>query len=800
MSEKTNMKKDVYPIIGMHCASCKALIERMVKKLDGVKNVNVNFATEKMTITFDESEVSLNEIKKAVESAGSYELLSTQNDATVLASPREAEDIKKTKTDTLSTDHSSHQREERKEQELKNLQRDVTKAGIGALFFAITMCWMLLAGVSDIITSPQELFGEIHITIGPYENYMSVWFIIQFFVATYILFTVGRRFFRSAFSALKVKSANMDTLIALGTFTAWSFSTVVMIFTDLFTDVTGEAEVFFEAAVLITFFILLGRLLEARAKSRTNDSIKKLLELQAKEATVIRNGDEINIPIEEVVVGDIVIVKPGEKVPVDGKIIEGESAVDESLATGESLPVEKKPGDIVIGSTINKTGTFQFKATKVGADTMFSQIIRMVEEAQGSQAPIQKLADQLSAIFVPIVIAIAILVFLFWLFVAPNIGLTGDDVNNLQLAVYVATTVLIIACPCALGLATPTAVMVGTGNAATKGILIKNAESLEIAHKLDVIVFDKTGTLTKGEPEVVEIVSPDLSEKELLRIAASAEKGSEHPIGEAIVKKADEEGLTLSTHTKFETIPGMGLHAQIENNEIYIGNKKLMNEKKIELKTFENELDRFADAGMTPMLVSIDSEIKGVIAVADTIKKSSRETIKQLHDLNIHVVMLTGDNKRTAKKIAKDLNIDAFFAEVLPEGKVDKIKELQKSNEFEIIGMVGDGINDAPALAQADIGIAMGTGTDVAIESGDIILVKGSLDKVVETIKLSRKTMRIIKQNLGWAFGYNILAIPIAAGILYPTFGILLSPIIGSIAMALSSVSVVSNSLRLRKM
>ena len=780
------MKKEIYPILGMHCASCKALIEKIVERVDGVRDVKINFAAEKISIQYDEKKISLEDIKKAIKSAGSYELVDSSDEKTVLASPGEVKKIsKKVKKNIF----------DRKREEYKALKRDIILSGIGAVFFTLAMIWMFLPSVP----SPMEVFGMIDVSFGSYVEKISIWFLFQFLITTLVLFIPGRRFFTSAFRAIKVKSANMDTLIAIGTFTAWIFSTIVTFFPDLFKNITGEAEVFFEASVFIIFFILLGRVLEARAKGKTNDAIKSLLELQAKEALVLRRGKEVKISVDNIVVGDIVIVKPGAKVPIDGVIIEGESTIDEAMVTGESIPVEKKEGDNVIGATINKTGAFKFKATKVGEDTMLSQIIKMVEEAQGSEAPIQKLADKISAIFVPVVILIAILSFFFWLFVAPYLGIISESINPTQFATYVATTVLIIACPCALGLATPTAVMVGTGKAARKGVLIKNAESLEIAYKLDAIVFDKTGTLTKGIPEVVEIVSPEMTENELLQIAASAEKNSEHPLGEAIVKRAEELNLEFKKNLKFKSLTGKGIHAVVESKEIYVGNKRLMEERNYSINDFSDEVGRLADEGKTPMFVAIDQNVRGIIAVADSIKEESREAIEKLHKLGIKVVMVTGDNKRTAKAIAKELNIDKVFAEVLPEAKALKIKELQEIDGYEVVAMVGDGINDAPALASADIGIAMGTGTDVAIESGDIVLVKGTLDKVIETIKLSKQTMRVIKQNLGWAFGYNIVGIPVAAGLLYPFFGVLLSPIIASIAMAFSSVSVVSNSLRIRR-
>jgi Cu+-exporting ATPase len=797
--------KQIFPIVGIHCASCKNLIERMVKKVPGVHSVLVNYATEKMSVDYDEKEVTLEDIRKAVESAGSYKLVTDTSSKTVLASPIEAQKIESHLLNNVTKvkEHGGHDHALMlKKEELKSLQKTLWGVGVGAVFFLVMMLWMWTSSLTKSIPDPAMFFDSLRLSYKNNVVEISLWFLIQFTIATPILFIGGKRFFSSAFSALKVRSANMDTLIALGTFTAWLFSTVVTFFPNLFTQVGGRIDTFFEASVFIIFFILLGRFLEARAKDRTSDAIRKLLELQAKEAIVIRNNKEKKIPIEQVIVGDIIIVKPGEKIPVDGKIIQGFSTLDESMVTGESLPVEKKIGDIVIGSTINKTGSFQFKAEKIGSETLLAHIVKMVEEAQGSEAPIQKLADKISAVFVPIVVLIAFLAFLFWLFIASGLGILPLDINRFQFAVYIATTVLIIACPCALGLATPTAIMVGTGKAATKGILIKNAESLEIAHKIDTVVFDKTGTLTKGKPEVVEIISLRLPQEELLRYAASAEKNSEHPLGEALVKKWEEkhkESLLLSVEN-FNSYPGKGIVAHVRDKEIFVGNLSLMQEKKVNVSEVNSLIERLSSEGKTPMFVTINGKVEGVIAVADTIKESSKNAIDELHTLGIKVVMLTGDHKRTAQSIAKDLSIDTVIAEVLPQDKVNIIKRLQKENKGKIIAMVGDGVNDAPALAQAEIGIAMGTGTDVAIESGDIVLVKGTLDKVIETIKLSKQTMKVIKQNLAWAFGYNILGIPIAAGILYPFFNILLSPVIASITMALSSVSVVSNSLRVKMM
>jgi len=550
--------------------------------------------------------------------------------------------------------------------------------------------------------------------------------------------------------------------------------------------------VYFDTAAVIIVLILLGRLLEALAKGRTSEAIRKLVGLQAKTARVIRDGREQDIPVEEVRIGDLVLVRPGEKVPVDGVIREGYSAVDESMITGESLPVEKRKGDPVIGATLNKTGAFRFEATKVGKDTVLAQIIRLVEEAQGSKAPIQRLADRVAGVFVPIVIAIAIATFLVWWWLGPApAALFG-------LLSFVA--VLIIACPCALGLATPTAIMVGTGKGAEHGILIRGGEILEAAHRLTAVVFDKTGTLTEGRPSVTDLVARDgLTEAGLLSLAASLEKGSEHPLGEAIVREAEGRGLALSAADAFEAVPGRGVRGAVAGRKVLLGNERMLAEEGIAPGTLAAEAERLAAAGKTPMFVVVEGRASGIIAVADTLKAGSREAVERLHRLGLQVVMLTGDNRRTAEAIARSVGIDRVKAEVLPEDKVAVVKELQA--EGQVVAMVGDGINDAPALAASDIGIAMGTGTDVAMEAADITLVKGDLRGVVTSIELSRRTLRTIKQNLFWAFIYNILGIPVAAGVLYPLFGVWLDhmPMIAAAAMALSSVSVVTNSLRLRR-
>ncbi|MBT3419493.1 MAG: heavy metal translocating P-type ATPase [Candidatus Magasanikbacteria bacterium] len=769
------MKKEQYQIVGMHCASCKKLIETFVGEIDGVESVHVNYASEKMSIEYDEGKVTIAMIKKAVSKGGDYTLVSDQEE--------EKQDDSK---DTV------------KKKEYRKAKKRMLIVGLASLPFIFLMIYMV-ASIFGVVKMVHAPFGFIELESFNYK--INAFFLAQWILATPILFVGGKQFFVSAYNALKARSANMDTLIALGTGVAWLFSSVVTFFPKVFNEI--EVDVFFEAAVFIVFFILLGRWLEARAKGQANDAIASLLKLQAKEAQVIRDGEEITIPIEDVVVGDSIIVRPGEKIPVDGVIVDGASTIDESMITGESIPVEKKKKDVVIGATINKTSTFTFKAEKVGKETMLAQIVKMVEEAQGSTAPIQKLADKVSSVFVPVVVFVSVLALIFWFFVAPALGII-DQGSALQLSVFIATTVLIIACPCALGLATPTAVMVGTGKAAHKGILIKDAEALERAHAVHTIVFDKTGTLTKGEPEVTNIY---IDEKEdsamILAYAYGLEHLSEHPLSVAVTKYvlATVKKVEKYTVENFMAVEGRGVSGKIDKKEIYLGNERLLSEQKIAIS---DELSKHASAwkkeGKTLIYMAVGNIAVGVFGLADTIKEESKHTVALLQSMGIRTIMLTGDNKETAMAIGSQIGIDDVIAEVLPQDKADKIKALKAEvKEGEIIAMVGDGINDAPALAEAHIGIAMGTGTDVAIESADIVLVQGTLDKLVEALHISRLTIRTIKQNLCWAFGYNIIAIPVAAGVLYPLFGVLLSPIIASAAMAFSSISVVLNSVRLKR-
>lgn len=652
--------------------------------------------------------------------------------------------------------------------------------------------------VAAVLSLPVLVIAMSHGRIAALNFGGVNWF--QLALTTPVVFFSGWPFYRGAWAAFRHRFADMNTLIALGTGAAYLYSVAATVAPSFFAresshagmaEMAADVPVYFEAASVIIALILLGSLLEARARGRTGAAIRRLIGLQAKTARVIRQEREMDIPVEQVAVDDVIIVRPGEKIPVDGVVFEGSSVIDESMLTGESLPVEKHAGDEVIGGTINKTGSFRFRATKVGRDTVLHQIVKMVQDAQGSKAPIARMADVISAIFTPVVICIAIATFVVWFVASP-----GDV--RLSMALVNFVSVLIIACPCALGLATPTAILVGTGRAAENGILIKGGESLERAHKLQTIVLDKTGTITKGEPTLTDVLPSDgMDDAELLRLVASAERASEHPLGEAIVRAAIERNIALSEVTEFNAMPGQGIQAKVDGRLLLLGNAKLMNERQLSLSEFDGRVAVFAAEGKTPMYVVVDGRLGGVVAVADQIKPGSRAAISSLKRLGLEVVMMTGDNRRTAEAVAKQVGIARVLAEVLPGAKADEIKRLQQ-DEKKIVAMVGDGINDAPALAQADVGIAIGTGTDVAIEASDITLIKGDLRGVVTAIALSRATIQTIKQNLFWAFVYNIVGIPIAAGLFYPLTGLLLSPIIASAAMSLSSVSVVTNSLRLR--
>jgi Cu+-exporting ATPase len=742
---EARVEKALLPIQGMSCAVCVNKVEKALRSIKGVTQAHVNFATERASVEYLPDEVSLTDLRRVVQDAG-YDVL------------------------------------EVKEEDIVEKERLVREAELSRLKWKFVAALLLLIPILFLMWGAPFLEG-----IGLSKR---INFLIQFLLATPVQFWVGRQFYVGFWKALKNKTSDMNTLIAVGTSAAYVYSLIVT-FARHWIMVRGlMVDVYFDTSAAIIVLILLGRFLEARAKGRTSEAIKKLMGLQPKTARVIRNGHETDIALKEVVPGDIVIVRPGEKIPVDGLVKEGYSSVDESMVTGESLPVEKKAGDRVIGATINRSGSFQFEATRVGKDTVLAQIIRLVQEAQGSKPPIARMADVIASYFVPAVILVAVATFLIWYVWGPHPSLTYAFLN------FVA--VLIIACPCSLGLATPTSIMVGTGKAAENGILIRGAESLETAHQLNTIVLDKTGTLTKGEPSVTDIVeSNGFTQKEILVLSASAERRSEHPLGEAIVRKAMEEGLTLLDPGDFQAIAGQGIEATIDSKEILLGNRKMMEERRVKLDRIEERAEQLSREGKTPMFLAVDGGMAGVIAVADTLKDHSKKAVEALHRMGLEVVMLTGDNRRTAEAIAGQAGIDRVVAEVLPEMKAEEVKRLQ--SERKKVGMVGDGINDAPALAQADVGIAIGTGTDVGMESSDITLVGGELKGIVTAIALSKATIRNIKQNLFWAFAYNTVLIPVAAGVLFPFFGILLNPIFAAGAMAFSSVTVVSNALRLRR-
>ncbi len=735
------------PIKGMTCAACVSRVENSLGKLDGIINVSVNFATHRASIEYIPEKVGLVEFRKSVKDAG-YEVLEVE----------QGEDLME-KEDNARKAH------------YETLKRKFI-AGTALVIPTFVLVHWDKIGLSGLVDIPVQL------------NY-----ILQLLLITPVQFWIGFMIYSGAISAARHKTTNMNTLIAVGTSAAYIYSVVATFFPSLFEVQGYQAHVYYDTAGAIIVLIVLGRLLEARAKGHTSEAIKKLMGMQAKTARVVRDGVEKDIPVEEVVPGDLVIVRPGEKIPVDGTLIEGYSSVDEAMVTGESMPVEKKAGDTVVGSTINKTGTFKFKADKVGRDTMLANIIRMVQEAQGSKPPIARLADKIASMFVPAVLLLASITFTVWLLLGPDPALTY--------AILSFISVLIIACPCALGLATPTSIMVGTGKGAENGILIRGGESLETAHKINTIIFDKTGTLTRGEPVVTDIISHGgYSAEDVLQLSASAEKGSEHPLGESIVEEAQKRGLEILAQSGFEAVPGKGIKAQVDGKAFVMGNLALMEAIGIDVEALSEEAINLASGGKTPMFVGIDGNAAGIIAVADTLKETSVEAVAALKDMGIEVVMLTGDNKRTGEAIAAQAGIDRVLAEVLPDQKADEVKKLQA--EGKIVAMVGDGINDAPALAQADVGISIGTGTDVAMEASDITLIKGDLKGVTTAISLSHATLRNIKQNLFWAFAYNTILIPVAAGVLFPFFKVLLSPIFAAAAMGLSSVTVVSNALRLR--
>ncbi len=745
-------------IKGMHCGSCVTKIENELSNLSGILSSSIDLAHEMAIINYMPGSIDIKEIKSVIEKLG-YKTFDTAG-----IKPKNNENAEKEEVD---------ENQLAREKEYKTLMRKFIFAGILALpviFFSYPTVW----GLPEQFQMGSPVLRYIWIAMG--------------ILSLPVMFWSGSQFYTGAWAAFKNRSANMHTLIATGITAAWLYSTTATYFPGLFPQ-AELADQFFDVIFVVVALVVLGMALEIRAKGKSSEAIKKLMGLQAKTARVLRDGNETDIPVEEVVSGDIIIVRPGEKIPVDGILLEGTSSIDESMITGEPIPVEKHEGDEVIGSTINKTGSFKFTTTKVGKDTMLAQIITLVEQAQSSKAPIQKIVDKVSGYFVPAVIIFAILSFAGWYVFGPT--------PQLSYALVVFVTVLVIACPCALGLATPISLMVGVGKGAENGILIRSGDALETAQKLTTIVLDKTGTITEGQPSLTDIVTVNnFSEEEILTLSASVEKVSEHPLAEAIVNGAVKKGVKLSDPNDFNAIPGYGVEATVNNRKLSLGNIKLMKKLNIDLGNLEENSIKLADEGKTPMFVAIDKKAAGIIAVADTIKPDSKEAIDQLKKIGLEVVMITGDNSRTADAIAKQVGIDRVFSEVLPEDKSFNVQKLQ--NEGKIVAMVGDGINDAPALAQADIGLAIGTGTDVAIEASDITLIKGSLKGVVLAIQLSKATMKNIKQNLFGAFFYNGIGLPIAGGLLFPFFGILLSPLLAGAAMAFSSVTVVTNANRLR--
>jgi Cu+-exporting ATPase len=751
-----DVRETIFGVEGMTCASCVGRVERALKKLTGVLDARVNLASERATVEYLAGEVEPRDLEKAVEGAG-YGVVHEGEEESSL--------------------EDSHEREYRK------LRAD-----------------FLLAAVLTALI----LLGSLPMMVGLEPPIPKMWLNLTLLaLATPVQFWAGWRFYRGTWGALKHGQANMNTLVVMGTSAAYLYSAVAALAPGLFA--AGRADVYFDTSALIITLILLGRLLEARAKGRTNEAIKKLASLQARTARVVRGGEEVDVPVEDVVVGDVVVVRPGEKIPVDGRVLSGESAVDESMVTGESIPVTKRDGDEVIGATLNTSGSFRFEATKVGEDTVLHQIMRMVEEAQGSKAPIQRLADRISAVFVPAVIGVAAATFVVWIIFGPEPALTFALLNTVA--------VLIIACPCAMGLATPTSIMVGTGKGAESGILIKGGEALEGAHNLTTVILDKTGTLTRGELELTDVVVEDgIREEEFLRLVASAEALSEHPLGKAIVRGAKDRDLQLSEVETFEAISGGGISCRVGGHRVLVGSQRFLSESGVAEDGHVPKGEELAREGKTPIFVAVDGEPAGFVVVADVVRDEAREAVDMLHSLGLEVAMLTGDNRRTAEAVARTLGVDRVLAEVRPEDKAAEVKRLQ--SEGKRVGMVGDGINDAPALAQADIGIAIGTGTDVAMEAADLTLISGDVRGVARAISLSKATVRNIKQNLFWAFAYNVALIPVAAGVLYPLFSegsvpeILrpvlgnygfLNPILAAAAMALSSVTVVSNALRLRR-
>ncbi len=740
------------PIANMHCGSCISRIEGALAATPGVVRATASLGTGAVDIEYQPEQVDFDAIRRAIESAGHKVAEAATGTAEEEGDPEEAA----------------------RQAEYRTLMRKFW-------FAAVVSIPVMAFSYPDLVPGLGAWMPA-----GSPERQL-VWGLLGVLTLPVMIWS-GSQFYTGMWQALKHRAANMHTLIALGITAAYIYSVVAVAFPGIFPD-PALAEVFWDVAAVVVALVVLGMALEVKAKGRTSEAIKKLMGLQAKTARVLRDGAEVDIPVEEVVAGDIVIVRPGEKVPVDGEVVEGSSAIDESMITGESMPIEKQVGDEVIGGTLNKTGSFRFRATKVGKDTALANIIRMVKDAQGSKAPIQRIVDVVSGYFVSSVMILAIAAFVAWYIFGPE--------PRLIYATIVLVTTLIIACPCALGLATPTSLTVGIGKGAENGVLIRSGDALQTAERLDALILDKTGTITRGEPSLTDVVvTGGAAEADVLRLAASLERGSEHPLGEAIVKGAEERGIELGAAEDFAAIPGHGVGGRVDGREVLLGNAKLMTERGIAIDALTGDWERLAGEGKTPMYVAIDGGAAGLVAVADTVKPDSKAAIAELKSMGIEVVMLTGDNARTADAIAREVGIERVLAEVLPDDKAHEVQKLQL--EGKTVGMVGDGINDAPALAQADVGFAIGTGTDVAIEASDVTLIKGSLVGVVTAIEISRATMRNVRQNLVGAFGYNTLGIPVAMGVLYPFFGILLSPLIAAAAMALSSVTVVSNANRLR--
>ena len=759
------METNTLKLQGMSCASCVRSVEDAIRSVPGVAEVSVNFGAEQASIQYDAKRTNLGQIQQAIVDAG-YASRSLQDSKFI--------------TDESETEKTARLRE------FRHLRNKVIVAGtIGAVL----------------------VIGSLPMMLGLPLPFIPMWLHnpwLQLIVSTPILLWAGREFFINAWKALKRHTATMDTLVALGTGSAYLYSIVATFFPNFFIAQGLNPDVYYEPANVIIALILLGRLFEMRARGQTSEAIRSLIGLQARDARIVRNGQELEVPIQDVQIGDVVIVRPGEKIPVDGEIVEGSSQVDESMVTGESVSTKKQPGDEVIGATINKTGSFRFRATRIGKDTVLAQIVQLVQQAQGSKAPIQRLADQVTGWFVPVVMAIAITTFVIWFTI----------MGNVTLAIVTTIGVLIIACPCALGLATPTSVMVGTGKGAENGILIKGAESLELAHQIKTIVLDKTGTLTQGKPTVTDFLTTvgSANELKLLQLAASVERNSEHPLAEAVVRYAQVQEVTLKDAQNFEAIAGSGVQGIVSNRLIQIGTQRWLQELGIQTQPLQSDKGRLESLGKTVVLIAVDAELQGLMAISDALKPSSVQAVRSLQRLGLEVVMLTGDNQQTADAIAQEVGISNVIAEVRPEQKAAVIADLQsgklghsttqiksrQQTRSKIVAMVGDGINDAPALAQADVGIAIGTGTDVAIAASDITLISGDLQSIVTAIQLSRATIRNIRQNLFFAFVYNMIGIPIAAGVLFPIFGWLLNPIIAGGAMAFSSVSVLTNALRLR--